>query len=248
MKNIIPEGKLCDYGCGKNAKFLIRFKSIPNKYCCESKFGKCQGRINRTKCIGSRNGSFKKNTHLAIKITKSEVLCSYGCNQPAEFKFKGGKFCCCDTQNKCNFMKKQNSKIMKKVKSTEESKERRKNQKRPKQSLKMLNGGAAHANSFIKNPSKPQVELYNRVKELYPSAILNYPCYPFNFSLDVAIPELKICFESDGSWWHSNKEKDLERQNKIESIGWKLIRYYPVDTIKQVPSKEQIIRSIYGES
>ena len=40
----------------------------------------------------------------------------------------------------------------------------------------MLNGGAAYACSCNKDPSKPQVELYNRVKSLYPSAILNFPC------------------------------------------------------------------------
>lgn len=103
----------------------------------------------------------------------------------------------------------------------------------------MLNGGSIYAASFIKNPSKPQVELYKRVKELYPSAILNYPCYPLNLSLDVAIPELKIWIESDGLYFHQDKEKDLERQRKIENLGWKCIRYV-ADNIKQVPTKEQV--------
>lgn len=104
----------------------------------------------------------------------------------------------------------------------------------------MNSGGAAHAISFITNPSKPQVELYNRIKKIYPSAILNYPCNPLNFSLDVAIPELMIYFESDGSFWHQDKNGDLEREKKIEKLGWKIIRYYPVDCIEQVPNIEQI--------
>lgn len=109
---------------------------------------------------------------------------------------------------------------------------------------RMLNGGAAYNNSFIRNVSKPQIELFNKIKKIYPNAILNHPCHPLNFSLDVAIPELMICFESDGSWWHQDKEKDLKRQEKIEELGWRLIRYYPVDNIKQVPSIEQIKKDI----
>ena len=107
----------------------------------------------------------------------------------------------------------------------------------------MVNGGSAYILSFVKNPSKPQVELYNRVKELYQSAELNFPCFELNYSLDVAIPDLKIWFESDGSYWHQDKEKDLERQRKIENLGWKCIRYV-ANTINQVPSIEQIKNDI----
>ena len=121
-------------------------------------------------------------------------------------------------------------------------------ERRKEQSKYMLDGGAVYSQSFIKSPSKPQVELYNRVKELYPDAELNYPCYrgkgKRSYSLDVAIPELKICFESDGSWWHPNKEKDLIRQKNIEELGWKLIRYINIDFIKQVPTKEQVKNDI----
>lgn len=114
-----------------------------------------------------------------------------------------------------------------------------------KQKCYMNNGGASHANFFITNPSKPQVELYNRVKELYSTAILNYPCNQLNYSLDIAIPELMICFESDGSFWHQDNDKDLERQKQIEDLGWKFIRYLS-DSIKDVPSKEQILNDING--
>lgn len=114
-----------------------------------------------------------------------------------------------------------------------------------KNKLYMLNGGAAKANSGIQNPSKPQVELYNIVKELFPSAILNYPLIELNYSLDIAIPDLKIWIESDGSWWHKNKEKDLERQRKIENLGWKCIRYV-ADIIKDVPTLEKVKEDING--
>jgi len=102
---------------------------------------------------------------------------------------------------------------------------------------RMLNGGAAHALSFNQNPSKPQVELLKLIKQLYPQAILNYPS--LNFSIDIAIPELKIAIEYDGSYWHQNKEYDNKRQKELENIGWKFIRY-----VDYIPSKEELKNNI----
>jgi len=99
-------------------------------------------------------------------------------------------------------------------------------------SCRMKNGGAAYANSFIKSPSKPQVNLFNETKKFYPDATLNYPC--LNYSIDVAIPSLKIAIEYDGSYWHKDTEKDRIRQEKLEAMGWKFLRYrdYIPDTAR----------------
>ena len=91
------------------------------------------------------------------------------------------------------------------------------------QSRYMLNGGAAYANSFVKNPSKPQIELFKLVKLLHPEAILNYPS--LNRSIDIAIPDQMIAIEYDGSYWHQDQEADLKRQKELENIGWKFLRY-----------------------
>jgi hypothetical protein len=96
------------------------------------------------------------------------------------------------------------------------------------------NGGAAYANSFVKNPSRPQIKLFNLVRSIYSDAVLNYPC--MNYSIDVAIPSRKIAIEYDGSYWHKNKEKDKDRQRKIEAEGWKVIRYQDF-----IPNKDQLI-------
>lgn len=102
----------------------------------------------------------------------------------------------------------------------------------------MKNGQAGYMNSFVQNPSKPQIELFNLTKEIYPSAILNYPV--LNYSLDIIIPELKIAFEYDGSYWHKDKEEyDQKRQKEIEDLGWKFIRY-----IDKVPPIDNIINDI----
>ena len=95
----------------------------------------------------------------------------------------------------------------------------------------MLNGGASYAGSFVTNPSKPQVELYNIIKEIYPEAILNYPI--LNFNVDIVIPSLQLAIEYDGSYWHQDEDYDKQRQNKIEQKGWKFLRYVDV-----VPQKE----------
>jgi len=90
-------------------------------------------------------------------------------------------------------------------------------------SERMLNGGAAHANSFIKSLSKPQVELFELVKQIYPNTILNHPS--LNRSIDIAILDQMIAIEYDGSHWHQNKEADKKRQLELETIGWKFLRY-----------------------
>lgn len=91
---------------------------------------------------------------------------------------------------------------------------------------------AAYMNFFIKNPSKPQIELYNMVLEICPYAILNYPS--LSYSIDIAIPFLNIAIEYDEPYWHQDENKDKERQEKLEKEGWIFFRF------KSVPSKEEL--------
>jgi len=88
----------------------------------------------------------------------------------------------------------------------------------------MLNGKAAYMCSCNKSPSKPQVALFKLVKQIYPATILNY--LSLNFSIDIAIPDKNIAIEYDSAWWHDGREvEDVERQKKLENIGWKFLRY-----------------------
>ena len=48
------------------------------------------------------------------------------------------------------------------------------------QSNKMKSGQAAYCNFFIKNPSKPQVKLFNLCQEMLPYPIMNYPCLKYS--------------------------------------------------------------------
>jgi len=97
-------------------------------------------------------------------------------------------------------------------------------------------GHAAYMNMFIKNPSKPQIELYKMVLELCPYAIINYPC--LNYSIDIAIPFLEVAIEYDEPYWHQDKDYDSKRQRRLEKEGWRFIRF------SSIPKKKEIRREI----
>lgn len=257
---------ICSYGCGQ----LAKYKFVNGKFCCEKIPSMCESLKNDStiRATGKSNGSLSDEHKQKISKAnkgriKSKEECEairnrlLGTNHKEETKEKISK------SNKGRRAWNKGIKtgpLPKNIKIGIKSRERCLNghalvmAKAPrdpekikisseKSRQRMLNGGAVYVQSFIKNPSKPQVELYNRIKELFPSAILNYPFYPFNYSLDVAIPELKIWFESDGSYYHQDKEKDLKRQIKIEVLGWKCIRY-KANSVREVPALEKIKEDI----
>ena len=92
---------------------------------------------------------------------------------------------------------------------------------------------------FIKNPSKPQVKLYELIVSIYSNSILNFPVEEVNRCIDIAIPEHMIAIEYDGSYWHQNEDSDKKRQDDLENLGWKFIRY-----IDYIPSMEELMRDI----
>jgi len=107
----------------------------------------------------------------------------------------------------------------------------------PNQIQRMKSGGASHALSFNKSPSKPQLQLYNLTKSILLGVKLNYPCK--NYSIDIAIPCQKIAIEYDGSYWHQDEKKDNKRQQNLEKEGWKFIRYRDY-----LPTKGELLKSI----
>jgi hypothetical protein len=118
--------------------------------------------------------------------------------------------------------------------------------KRPEQSEYMKNGGAAYTCSFNKSPSKPQVELYEKVKILYPSAVLNY-LYG-KYCIDIAIPHLKLAIEYDEPYWHQDKERDQNRQAEIEKDGWRFFRYSTIPSDSELRKIQQPSLSDAGKT
>lgn len=113
-------------------------------------------------------------------------------------------------------------------------------------SIYMKNGGAIKALKSVKKISKPQLELYNILKQQYPTLILKYPIN--NFEIDMALPEYKIGIEFDGIFWHdlnnkfNIKRKDdlISREQKrnefFKNNNWHIIRFndYSLKLVKQL--------------
>lgn len=85
--------------------------------------------------------------------------------------------------------------------------------------------------------SAPQKELFELVKKIYPDAKLEYA--QFGYALDIAIPEIKLCIEYDGSYWH-DVEHDKIRDEILLSFGWRTIRF-----IDKVPSMKELLDLIF---
>ena len=70
--------KICDYGCGKEAKFQLK----NNKFCC-SKF--CNSCDNLKKINSEKNKGKKKKRKV---FREKPLVCDYGCGKEAKFWFK----------------------------------------------------------------------------------------------------------------------------------------------------------------
>ena len=212
-----PNEGICNLeGCNKNTKF-VNLRSGYNQYCCKShsKLGKKRPNVAEHLKNLYKNPSQVENLKRALN--KPEVKESRRLSMIKAWK---------DPEVRERYLSGR--------KNSKKNKEGHK-----KQRIWMLNGGASYVASFNKSPSKPQVELYKIIREIISTAVLEFPIMEHNFIIDIAIPQLKIAIEYDGSYWHQDKEKDNNRQTILENIGWKFIRY-----IDRIPSKEQIINDM----
>lgn len=76
--------------------------------------------------------------------------------------------------------------------------------------------------------SNQQEKIYIKIKNFFKNkkVELEYPLKigKRHYYLDIAIPNNKINFEYDGSYWHQNKEKDVRRDIKLKNLGWEVFR------------------------
>lgn len=94
---------ICDFGCGQVAKY--KFKN--GKYCCSEMINSCDS-VRKRMSI-----SMVGKTSKGIPIENSEILCEFGCNQIAKYKFKLGKYCCSEVWENCPNSRKLNSENIK---------------------------------------------------------------------------------------------------------------------------------------
>ena len=242
---------LCEYGCNQEAKYT--FKN--GKFCCSKMQQQCPTfrRVRSEKYSGKNHPLYGKKfseeskrkmslSHIGLQAGSKHPL--YGKNLSPELilkmnKKKKGK----PTWNKGLKTGPLSEEIKIKLRITCKGK-RKPSGFGEKVRQRMLNGGAIIALRGNKNPSKAEVKLRDLVKELYPNCEFQYQV--FNYSLDIAILEYKIAIEYDG-WYHFDCQEHIDyhknRKEKIESEGWKFIKYTIYD---KFPDKNKIHLDISG--
>lgn len=83
-------------------------------------------------------------------------------------------------------------------------------------------------NGHISFPQKQLQELIKK-KIFYPLTVeseypIHIPGYGVRYA-DIAIPQIKIDIEYDGKEWHTNKERDCERDKQLLKCGWATFRF-----------------------
>lgn len=92
-----------------------------------------------------------------------------------------------------------------------------------------------------KSPNGPEQWLFEAVKARYPQAQSQYRCLPpRRFTLDVALPELKIAIEADGWAFHGKHRgdfhRDREKRNLLELDGWTVLAFSARDIKRDLPA------------
>lgn len=92
--------------------------------------------------------------------------------------------------------------------------------------------------------SVQQLKVFEIIKEMFPNSLveLNYPLS--SLSLDVVLflsDDLKIDIEYDGSYWHTDAQKDRRRDEVVKKLGFKILR---IKSGKKIPTKEQLKQEI----
>lgn len=120
----------------------------------------------------------------------------------------------------------------------------KRNDCRKKVKERMLSGGAIHAISKCKSRSPQQTELFQVVRTIFPSAIIEYPIQISKYKgycVDIAVPEHMLVIEHDMTRTHFNKSRDVDRQIDLESVGWSVVRFVDI-----VPSERDVKTKIFS--
>ena len=87
---------ICDYGCGKIAKY----KFGNGKWCCEENMHRCIGYRNKFSKIARENAK-GSNAYLMRKLaSKGKRRCKY-CNEIARYWLRKNIFCCTENARNC---------------------------------------------------------------------------------------------------------------------------------------------------
>ena len=103
--------------------------------------------------------------------------------------------------------------------------------------------------------STQEKNLFNFIKSIYDGEIIeNDRTIIKPLELDIVIPEKKIAFEFNGTFWHSesspgfnkNKNKCLIKTNKCNDVGYKLIHIWEHDWVNKNNLIKEKIKALLG--
>lgn len=107
-KQIDDPSIICDYGCEKEAKFQLK----NGKVCCCRNVLYCPN-VKQKVVKANKSDSVKEKIRRTIrssnKLKEPNLICEYGCNRLAKYKFKNGRVCCEDYTTKCSEVIRKNS-------------------------------------------------------------------------------------------------------------------------------------------
>ncbi len=105
--------------------------------------------------------------------------------------------------------------------------------------------------------SNGEIELFDFVKSIHPTAIPNNRSILGNREIDIYVPEKNIAIEYNGLYWHSesvldsagySKLKDMEKMEKLATLGKRLIMVYEDEWCNKRSIVESRIRNILGDT
>lgn len=216
-QNYQNRGKLSDgYAC-TNCKSIKAKISIKNKYGVDNLFQceEVQEKIKRT-CLEKYGTEYICQSKHFIEASRNTCLKRYGVpsfTQTEEYKRRTIET---NLKNRGYMYHTQDPEVIKKINE-----------------------------SFSKNGtckvSKPQIALFEKLKELFDECYLNYPCDFYSLDCMVKIQDTCFDIEFDGQYWHKNKnQKDFLRDKYVKSKGYKIIR---ILGNREIPNDDELLKA-----
>jgi very-short-patch-repair endonuclease len=101
-----------------------------------------------------------------------------------------------------------------------------------------------------KSTSEPEIHALNTFEKLYPKPEFQWHHHKeiALYRLDIFEDNTRVCVESDGGWWHRDKDRDKARDNNILANGYvKYIIRIPGDTIKHIDKVFELHKQFFDD-
>lgn len=93
--------------------------------------------------------------------------------------------------------------------------------------------------------SKPQLALYDMLKNFYGNCELNYPCGKYSLDCMVEVNNIKFDIEFDCWYWHQNiVEHDKKCDGYVKYNGYKIIRIWSGTKLPTIEQIDEIINNL----